>query len=387
MSDGARVVAGVLCLLVLISAPVVAQSVSQAGIGEVSISGGGVVTPETGNSSTYLWQDEPVNVSVTVADYPEARNYGVCLRYARENAPAKKLVGHCEPLRLPNGTNGTAEFANVTWPANVTGGQELVVEVRNRTVEHNTTVLDRKTVPVVVLRRQGDFDNDGLTNAREVEKGFNLSNSDIDADGLPDGAEVKQYKTKPQRADSDGDGIRDGVELQRGTDPTEPDTDGDGLNDKTEVTLGTDPTGEWTPIWLVVAVLVVIGVLAAVFVFLRRRWRRRVGESAAVSDENGRPETASTDNEEESPEPTTVSEPLTDEDRVQALLRENGGRMKQSHIVEETDWSKAKVSRLLSSMNDEGTIEKLSIGRENIISLDGHGPEAAKSPHEENATD
>jgi uncharacterized membrane protein len=57
--------------------------------------------------------------------------------------------------------------------------------------------------------------------------------------------------------------------------------------------------------------------------------------------------------------------------------------MKQTRIVEETDWSKAKVSRLLSSMTDEGTVEKLSIGRENIVSLDGHGPEAARSPHEE----
>ncbi|MEM4779984.1 MAG: helix-turn-helix domain-containing protein [Halalkalicoccus sp.] len=60
---------------------------------------------------------------------------------------------------------------------------------------------------------------------------------------------------------------------------------------------------------------------------------------------------------------------LTDEERVVKLLSANGGRMKQSRIVEETDWSKAKVSRLLSSMADHDQITKLTIGRENIIFL------------------
>jgi len=47
--------------------------------------------------------------------------------------------------------------------------------------------------------------------------------------------------------------------------------------------------------------------------------------------------------------------------------------MKQSKIVEETRWSTAKVSQLLSAMDDEGRIEKLRIGRENLISLPGEG--------------
>ncbi|WP_232703088.1 DUF7345 domain-containing protein [Halobacterium wangiae] len=64
---------------------------------------------------------------------------------------------------------------------------------------------------------------------------------------------------------------------------------------------------------------------------------------------------------------------LSDEERVERLLREHGGRMKQSKIVEETRWSTAKVSQLLSAMDDEGRIEKLRIGRENLISLPGEG--------------
>ncbi|WP_424014044.1 helix-turn-helix transcriptional regulator [Halorubrum xinjiangense] len=60
---------------------------------------------------------------------------------------------------------------------------------------------------------------------------------------------------------------------------------------------------------------------------------------------------------------------LTDEDRVRRLLRERDGRMKQSAIVDELGWSKSKASRVLSGMADEGEVEKLRIGRENVIDL------------------
>ncbi|MFB6073561.1 MAG: helix-turn-helix transcriptional regulator [Haloarculaceae archaeon] len=74
---------------------------------------------------------------------------------------------------------------------------------------------------------------------------------------------------------------------------------------------------------------------------------------------------------------------LSDSDRVVRLLEDNGGRMKQVRIVEETDWSKSKVSMLLSDMEDEGEISKLRVGRENIISLAGHEPDAAGSPFDD----
>lgn len=74
---------------------------------------------------------------------------------------------------------------------------------------------------------------------------------------------------------------------------------------------------------------------------------------------------------------------ISDEERVVTLLEENGGRMKQVNIVDETGWSKSKVSMLLSDMEDEGTISKLRVGRENIVSLAGHEPDAAGSPFED----
>ncbi|WP_254530798.1 helix-turn-helix transcriptional regulator [Natrinema gelatinilyticum] len=83
------------------------------------------------------------------------------------------------------------------------------------------------------------------------------------------------------------------------------------------------------------------------------------------------------------PVPLSEDDLLTDEDRVVKLIRKNGGRMKQVNIVDETGWSKSKVSMLLSDMEDEGTISKLRVGRENIISLEGFEPEATKSPFEE----
>ncbi|NGM69270.1 hypothetical protein G6M89_09660 [Natronolimnobius sp. AArcel1] len=78
--------------------------------------------------------------------------------------------------------------------------------------------------------------------------------------------------------------------------------------------------------------------------------------------------------------PLSEDDLLTDEDRVVKLIRENGGRMKQVNIVDETGWSKSKVSMLLSEMEADDTISKLRVGRENIISLEGFEPEATKSP-------
>ena len=59
----------------------------------------------------------------------------------------------------------------------------------------------------------------------------------------------------------------------------------------------------------------------------------------------------------------------TDEDRVLAALEAEDGRMRQSELADELDWSPSKASRVLSDMADDGEIEKLRIGRENVIDL------------------
>ena len=78
---------------------------------------------------------------------------------------------------------------------------------------------------------------------------------------------------------------------------------------------------------------------------------------------------AETEAEAEPEESGVDPELLSDGERVERLLERNDGRMKQAAIVDETGWSDAKVSQLLSSMADENRIEKLRLGRENLISL------------------
>ena len=134
---------------------------------------------------------------------------------------------------------------------------------------------------------------------------------------------------------------------------------------------------------LIGAVVLTAGLgLGGAFVWYRYRTAHPSPETPAARSETSATE-GSTDGSRPEPEPIPEDELLTDEDRVVKLIQENGGRMKQVNIVEETGWSKSKVSMLLSDMEDEGAISKLRVGRENIISLKGFEPEATKSPFDE----
>lgn len=64
-----------------------------------------------------------------------------------------------------------------------------------------------------------------------------------------------------------------------------------------------------------------------------------------------------------------ASATATDEERVLELLESRGGRVPQAAVVEAFDWSTSKTSRVLTRMAEEGTIEKLQLGRENLIRL------------------
>lgn len=98
---------------------------------------------------------------------------------------------------------------------------------------------------------------------------------------------------------------------------------------------------------------------ATLFAFTTGRTQERSKQSEPDFDATVEPDPLAGDDEEL----------LSDEERVTRLLKANDGRMKQANIVTETDWSNAKVSQLLSAMADRGEIEKLRIGRENLITL------------------
>lgn len=67
--------------------------------------------------------------------------------------------------------------------------------------------------------------------------------TDDDTDGLPDWWEVKYFGSMDYGSgdDYDNDGLTNGDELNRGTNPASVDTDIDGWEDGYEVTEGTDP--------------------------------------------------------------------------------------------------------------------------------------------------
>ena len=127
------------------------------------------------------------------------------------------------------------------------------------------------------------------------------------------------------------------------------------------------PFAGGVPLWLGVAAIVV-GVVAVVGYMTRQGSADEPAEptvSGSDDDEDGESPAASAEDETE----RIDTELLSDEERVERLLEQNGGRMKQARIVKETGWSNAKVSQLLSSMDEEGRIDKLRIGRENLISF------------------
>lgn len=47
-----------------------------------------------------------------------------------------------------------------------------------------------------------------------------------------------------------------------------------------------------------------------------------------------------------------------------------GDRIKQQTLVDELDWSESTISRHLSDLEAEGTIERYQIGRENIVFIE-----------------
>lgn len=192
-----------------------------------------------------------------------------------------------------------------------------------------------------------------------------------------------------QTADTDDDGLTDRREIRLGTDPTDPDTDGDFVGDSTEIAIGTNPKNPLTTILL----FVVISVTSiAIVVKLGRRWSddegssgpaRRPGSSPDADDgpeadsRSARPERQAGEASESSAE--TERRFMTDEEQVLKHLQENGGKLPQKELTERTDWSKSKVSRLLSRMEDSGDIEKICVGRENLVALDDAVPDGAKS--------
>jgi len=65
---------------------------------------------------------------------------------------------------------------------------------------------------------------------------------------------------------------------------------------------------------------------------------------------------------------------LSNEEQVQAVLEEHGGRLKQQEVAAKLDWTDAKTSKVIRQMRDADAIETFRIGRENVVTLPDTDP-------------
>lgn len=289
----------------------------------------------------FVWQSEPVNFTVEVSPETNASGpYELCgvVHYEDEDE-----TFDCESVSTDGGTDEVALTLS-TWSENATERHTVdIILIQGETVQ-------TEHVELYVIRKDGDLTGDGLTNEEEVTHGTDFTRVDTSGSGLTDWEEVKKYGTNPHLADTTGDGIKDGTVASLGLDPTTP------------YIVHIYALGLLT--FLLVAIGIVFHVMQRVF-----------GPTTPTVEDEPTPappddltpvktEHASASSAE-APDETL----MTNTEQVCRLVEQNGGRLKQKKLVTETGWSKAKVSRTLSDLEDEGRIEKLRVGRENIIEL------------------
>lgn len=145
-------------------------------------------------------------------------------------------------------------------------------------------------------------------------------------------------------------------------------------------TQSSPTTGAGTPFGkdYLEAVLGIVGFgIVGLIAFTVYRRRDGVGdtEQPVTVDTEKKPATmtpTATDQEARSEDSATATAVMTDKERVLNLLDADGGRMRQTAIAEEFDWSASKTSRVIGKMADEGSVEKLQLGRENLVALTNH---------------
>lgn len=64
---------------------------------------------------------------------------------------------------------------------------------------------------------------------------------------------------------------------------------------------------------------------------------------------------------------------MSEEDKILKILKSSAGSMRQSEITEQTKFSKAKTSQLLSALENRGAITRYKSGRDKIVTLKERG--------------
>lgn len=270
-----------------------------------------------------------------------------------------------------------------------------------------------------------DTDGDGLVDGAERVGGTDPTVADSDGDGLDDATE-RDLGTDPLAANTDGDLLGDRLETVVGTDPTETATLSDGglyallamllcvvLSGRSRTLIGRlrgvavgrlpslaartrafcHTVGVVLPRHAIARLLgsrrrllLVVSALTDSLVRILAECtptRSPDADSTTDGDDHTLPrdpdetrvsaDVRSTADSAEAAVSAAAPE-LDDERLVVRMLSAEDGRLKQGEIVRHSDWSKAKVSRLLSRMADDGEVTKIRLGRENLICLAGHEP-------------
>lgn len=324
----------------------------QARIGNVSLSGEGYISEQDEliqdpPPEEFVWRTGGLNMSVNITSGEQNGSFILCGRGYTEDAEAVD-VKDCSSFEMENYSQTSVNLSVGDWPDEATGNHQMVLELL-KDVAGTQEILTMRSVGVIVIERDGDFTGDGLTNEEEVEIGTDFTIPDTSGNGLTDWEEVRKF----------------------GTDPLVLDTTGDGVNDATLVRFGLDPTEPFTAHKHGLVLLLFLTTLGGGFVVATRRLYRNGTLQSALypSDEATTPSQHKPNGPQVGLETVPDESILTRDEYVCQLLDQNGDRMKQSQIVEITSWSKAKVSRVLSELEEEGKLRKIQVGRENLIEL------------------
>lgn len=102
--------------------------------------------------------------------------------------------------------------------------------------------------------------------------------------------------------------------------------------------------------YIAFTITLIIGVVGGYLVFKSRKFEEKVSEREKEVQE-------------------TMDDLEEDQRKIYKLIMDSEGAIYQSEIVEETDFSKAKVSRLLNKMEGKGVITRRKKGRTNLVIL------------------
>ena len=130
------------------------------------------------------------------------------------------------------------------------------------------------------------------------------------------------------------------------------------VNGKTEIILASTSlnNNNINQLYLIVGVIIVVGAALSFSGFYMIKRRKALLNTAIVA-------------------PAESAELETEEGKILKLLKSTGGNMRQSAIVEQCRFSKAKTSQLLAVLEKNGNITRYKKGRDKIVNLN----ERAKS--------